>query len=305
MIQDHDQDQGPGSDRLAHARSARGERPTTTLITTKAELRAARAALGGTVAAVFTMGALHGGHLALVRRAREIADHVILTDFVNPLQFGPGEDYAAYPRPLAEDLALVDGLVDLVFAPSVEEMYPVLPPTVSVSAGRAGRVLEGAARPGHFDGVVTVVAKLLHLTAPDVTVFGRKDAQQLAIIGRLTADLDLPVRIEPVEIQREPTGLARSSRNVYLTAAGREQALALSRTIAAAQAAAPSVAAIRAALERALARAEIDWAYALALDPATLEEIAEDHRGEVLVTLAGRVEGTRLLDAAVVEATAP
>ncbi|APX34538.1 pantoate--beta-alanine ligase [Brachybacterium sp. P6-10-X1] len=280
-------------------------RPATTVVTTKAQLRDARVALDGTVAAVFTMGALHAGHLALVQRAREIADHVILTDFVNPLQFGPGEDYEAYPRPLAEDLALVDGLVDLVFAPSVEEMYPVLPPTVSVTAGRAGTVLEGAARPGHFDGVVTVVAKLLHLTAPDVTVFGRKDAQQLAIIQRLVADLDLPVRIEPVEIQREPTGLARSSRNVYLTEAGRERALALSRTIMAARAAAPSVAAIRAVLEEATARAEIDWVYALALDPATLEEITEDHRGEVLVTLAGRVEGTRLLDAAVVVVTAP
>lgn len=299
------QDQHPETDPPAGADGARGTHPATSLVTTKAELRDARAALGGTVAAVFTMGALHSGHLALVQRAREIADHVILTDFVNPLQFGPGEDYEAYPRPLAEDLALVDGLVDLVFAPSVQEMYPVLPPTVSVTAGRAGTMLEGAARPGHFDGVVTVVTKLLHLTSPDVTVFGRKDAQQLAIIGRLVADLDLPVRIEPVEIQRERTGLARSSRNAYLTEAGREQALALSRTIAAARAAAPSVGAIRTALEEALTRAEIDWAYALALDPATLEEIAEDHRGEVLVTLAGRVEGTRLLDAAVVVATAP
>ncbi|WP_083713153.1 pantoate--beta-alanine ligase [Brachybacterium sp. P6-10-X1] len=299
--------QDPETEPLASSHRARGGtvRPATTVVTTKAQLRDARVALDGTVAAVFTMGALHAGHLALVQRAREIADHVILTDFVNPLQFGPGEDYEAYPRPLAEDLALVDGLVDLVFAPSVEEMYPVLPPTVSVTAGRAGTVLEGAARPGHFDGVVTVVAKLLHLTAPDVTVFGRKDAQQLAIIQRLVADLDLPVRIEPVEIQREPTGLARSSRNVYLTEAGRERALALSRTIMAARAAAPSVAAIRAVLEEATARAEIDWVYALALDPATLEEITEDHRGEVLVTLAGRVEGTRLLDAAVVVVTAP
>ncbi|GAA1488291.1 pantoate--beta-alanine ligase [Brachybacterium sacelli] len=282
-----------------------GAAGSTRLVTTKAQLRAERAAMDGSVAAVFTMGALHTGHLALVQRAREVADHVILTDFVNPLQFGPGEDYEAYPRPLAQDLDLVDGLVDLVFAPSVHEMYPVLPPTVSVTAGRAGTVLEGAARPGHFDGVVTVVAKLLQLTAPDVTVFGRKDAQQLAIIQRLVADLDLPVRIEPVEIQREPSGLARSSRNGYLSDAGREQALALSRTLAAVRAAAPSLAAIRAALAEALARAEIDWAYALALDPSTLEEIGPDHRGEVLVALAGRVEGTRLLDAAVVVATAP
>ena len=278
---------------------------TTALVTTKDELRARRAAMEGTVGAVLTMGSLHAGHLALVQRARELADHVILTDFVNPLQFGPGEDYEAYPRDLEADLALVDGLVDLVFAPSVEEMYPVLPPTVSVTAGRAGTVLEGAARPGHFDGVVTVVAKLLRLTDPHLSVFGRKDAQQLAIIQRLVADLDLPVRIEPVEIQREGTGLARSSRNAYLSEAGREQALALSRTIAAALEAAPSLAAIQEALARARERAEIDWDYALALDPATLEPAGAEHRGEVLVVLAGRVEGTRLLDAAVAVATAP
>ena len=280
------------------------DRPTA-LVTPKDELRARRAAMEGTVGAVLTMGSLHAGHLALVQRARELADHVILTDFVNPLQFGPGEDYQAYPRDLEADLALVDGLVDLVFAPSVEEMYPVLPPTVSVTAGRAGTVLEGAARPGHFDGVVTVVAKLLRLTDPHLSVFGRKDAQQLAIIQRLVADLDLPVRIEPVEIQREGTGLARSSRNAYLSEAGREQALALSRTIAAALEAAPSLAAIQETLARARERAEIDWDYALSLDPATLEPAGAEHRGEVLVVLAGRVEGTRLLDAAVAVATAP
>lgn len=277
---------------------------TTALITTKTELRARRAELEGTVAAVFTMGALHEGHLALVARARQLADHVLLTDFVNPLQFGPGEDYEAYPRDLDADLAVVDGLVDLVFAPAVEEMYPVLPPTVSVTAGRAGTILEGAARPGHFDGVVTVVTKLLQLTSPQLAVFGRKDAQQLAIIQRLVADLDLPVRIEPVEIHREASGLARSSRNAYLSDRGREQALALSRTIAAARDAAPSAAAVRRALVAAVDRAEIDWDYALALDPATLEEITADHRGEVLVVLAGRVEDVRLLDAAVVVATA-
>lgn len=280
-------------------------RASTELVTTKAELAERRGAMTGTVAAVLTMGALHAGHLALVRRARELADHVILTDFVNPLQFGPGEDFEAYPRTLDADLALVDGLVDLVFAPSVQEMYPVLPPTVSVTAGRAGTILEGAARPGHFDGVVTVVTKLLQLTSPDLSVFGRKDAQQLAIIQRLVADLDLPVRIEPVEIQREPSGLARSSRNAYLDETAKEQALVLSRTITAAVRAAPSVAAIRAVLAEALERGEIDWDYAHALDPATLAPIGPEHRGEVLVVLAGTVAGTRLLDAAVAVATAP
>ena len=278
---------------------------TTTLVTTIPQLREQRDALSGSVATVMTMGALHDGHLALVARARELADHVILTDFVNPLQFGPHEDFDAYPRDLDADLAAVDGLVDLVFAPAVEEMYPVLPPTVSVTAGPAGTVLEGAQRPGHFDGVLTVVTKLLQLTRPDVSVFGRKDAQQLALVQRLVADLHLPVRIEPVDIQREPSGLARSSRNIYLSEGGKQEALALSRTVTAARAAAPSASAIRAVLADALDRAEVTWDYAAAVDPATLREITDAHRGEVLIMVAARVEGTRLLDAAVAEATAP
>lgn len=276
----------------------------TVLVTTIEELRTRRVALPGTVAVVMTMGALHAGHLALVARAREVADHVILTDFVNPLQFGPGEDFAAYPRDLEADLAAVDGQVDLVLAPSTEEMYPVLPPTVSVSAGAAGRVLEGAARPGHFDGVVTVVTKLLQITAPDVAVFGQKDAQQLAILRRLVADLNLPVRIEAVPIQREGTGLARSSRNAYLSTDGRAQALALSRAIAAAELAAPSLGAVQAALETARQDSAVAWDYALAVDPVTLAPVGPEHRGETLVVLAGYVEGTRLLDAAVVSVTA-
>lgn len=271
----------------------------TALVTTKADLRRARAQLPGTVAVVMTMGALHEGHLMLVRRAREIADSVVLTDFVNPLQFGPGEDFEAYPRELEADLAQVDGLVDLVFAPSTAEMYPVLPPPVSVTSGRLGTRFEGAARPGHFDGVVTVVTKLLQLVRPDAAVFGRKDAQQLAIIQRLVADLDLPVRIEAVDIVREPGGLARSSRNAYLSEEGRERALVLSRTVRAVEAAAPDTGAVLAALREATggAPAGVDWAYAEAVDPTTFDPIGPDHRGEVLVVLAARVEGTRLLDA--------
>lgn len=276
---------------------------TTALVTTKQQLREARAALTGTVAVVMTMGALHEGHLTLVERAGEVADRVILTDFVNPLQFGPGEDFDAYPRQLEADLALVDGLVDLVFAPSVEEMYPVLPPTVTVSVGAAGTVHEGARRPGHFDGVVTVVTKLLQLTQPDIAVFGRKDAQQLAIIRRLVADLDIPVRIEAVPIRREPSGLALSSRNAYLSADGRERALVLSRLIAAVEQAAPSLAAVQALLADPPAVDGVTWDYALGLDPVTLEDASAEHRGELLVMLAARVEGTRLLDATVVPVT--
>jgi pantoate--beta-alanine ligase len=273
---------------------------------TIAELRGARARLSGSVALVPTMGALHDGHLHLVRRARECADHVILSDFVNPLQFGPDEDYDAYPRDLEADLDVVDGLVDVVFAPSAQEMYPTGTPAVSVTAGHLGTVLEGALRPGHYDGVVTVVTKLLLLTRPDVAVFGRKDAQQLAIIQRLVADLDMDVRIEPVPIVREHGGLARSSRNAYLGPEDRQQALLLSRTIAAAEQAAPSAGAVRTVLEQALA-APVDgvvWDYALAVDPATFEQIPEDFRGQALVVLAARFGSTRLLDATVVEVTA-
>ena len=300
---------------------------TTRLITTRAALREARAGLSGTVAVVMTMGALHDGHLQLVHRAREVADAVVLTDFVNPLQFGPGEDYEAYPRQIDADLALVDGLVDVVFAPPVEEMYPVLPPVVSVSAGQAGRRYEGAMRPGHFDGVLTVVTKLLNLVQPHVAVFGRKDAQQLALVQGLVADLDLPVRIDAVDIMRDATGLALSSRNAYLSDAGREQALVLSRTIRAVEAAAPSAAAIRAVLDAdadgtqpvdaatdtdtasagdtSAGEPSVHWDYRLLIDPTTFEEAGEDARGELLVMLAARIEGTRLLDATVVPVTQP
>lgn len=277
-----------------------------TLVTTTAELRAVRDAMVGPVAVVMTMGALHDGHLHLVRRARELAGEdgaVILTDFVNPLQFAPGEDYQAYPRTLDADVALVDSLADVVFAPAVTEMFPTLPPVASVALGPIATVFEGAARPTHFAGVATVVLALLHLTRPDVAVFGRKDAQQLAIIQRLVADLHVPVRIEPVAIQREQTGLARSSRNAYLTAHGRRDALALSRTIRAAEAAAPGLDAIGTALRSEQDAPGVDWDYASAVDPTTFAEIGPGYRGAALVVLAARVEGTRLLDSTVVEAT--
>lgn len=278
----------------------------TTVLSTRDELRRARARARGEVAVVMTMGALHAGHLALVQRARELvgtAGTVIVTVFVNPLQFGPGEDFDAYPRDLARDLALVDGVADLVFTPATEEMYPVWPPRLTVDVGPLGARFEGAARPTHFAGVATVVTKLLHLTAPDVAVFGAKDAQQLAIVRALVADLDLPVRIEAVDIQREPTGLALSSRNAYLSDTGRTHALALSRTIAAARAAAPSMSGILTALRSEADAPGLDWDYAAAVDPATFADAGPEHRGPVLVLLAARVEGTRLLDATVAEAT--
>jgi pantoate--beta-alanine ligase len=207
---------------------------------TRADLAAARARLDGTVALVPTMGALHAGHAALVRHAAARADAVAVSIFVNPLQFGAGEDLDRYPRTPAEDLDLLarEG-VALVFAPSAAEMYPDGPPQATVDPGPLGGLLEGASRPGHFAGVLTVVTKLLGLTRPDVAVFGEKDYQQLALIRRTVADLELGVRIEGAPTVRDPDGLALSSRNRYLSGPERQQALALSRALRAGAAAGP------------------------------------------------------------------
>ncbi|WP_037657765.1 pantoate--beta-alanine ligase, partial [Streptomyces aurantiacus] len=198
------------------------------LLHTAAELRAR--ARAGRRAVVMTMGALHEGHATLVRTAREAAGtdgEVVVTVFVNPLQFGAGEDLDRYPRTLEADIKTASQAgADVVFAPSVEEVYPGGEPQVRVTAGPMGSVLEGATRPGHFDGVLTVVAKLLHLTAPDVALFGQKDAQQLAVIRRMARDLNFDVEIVGVPTVREDDGLARSSRNRYLSPGERRTALA-------------------------------------------------------------------------------
>ncbi|WP_062077846.1 pantoate--beta-alanine ligase [Demequina globuliformis] len=252
-------------------------------------------------AVVMTMGALHEGHLALVRRAREVADQVIVTVYVNPLQFDERADYDRYPRTLEADCALLEPLgVEAVFAPADHTMYPAGEPTVSVSAGVIGRVLEGAARPGHFDGVVTVVAKLLHLTQPDVAVFGAKDAQQVIAVRALVRDLNFPVEIATAATVRDDDGLARSSRNVFLSDAERTQALALSRALAASQSAAHRGAALDDAVFAG--RAILDAAegvvldYYSALDPADATEVQGDYRGDVVIAVAARVGRTRLID---------
>jgi pantoate--beta-alanine ligase len=184
---------------------------------------------------VMTMGALHEGHATLVRtaRARAGADgQVIVTVFVNPLQFGANEDLDRYPRTLEEDLLVAEAAgADAVFAPAADEVYPGGGPQVRLTAGPMGERLEGATRPGHFDGMLTVVAKLLHLTAPDVALYGQKDAQQLALIRRMVRDLNFPVEIVGVPTVRESDGLALSSRNRYLSAAERRTALALSAAL--------------------------------------------------------------------------
>ncbi|MFE9395116.1 pantoate--beta-alanine ligase [Streptomyces flavidovirens] len=192
----------------------------------------------GRTAVVMTMGALHEGHATLIRTAREHVGpkgFVVVTVFVNPLQFGAGEDLDRYPRTLDADLALAEQAgANAVFAPSAEEVYPGGEPQVRITAGPMGERLEGASRPGHFDGMLTVVAKLLHLTGPDVAFFGQKDAQQLALIRRMARDLNFPVEIIGVPTVREEDGLALSSRNRYLSPAERRTALALSRALFAA-----------------------------------------------------------------------
>ncbi|EKX68654.1 pantoate--beta-alanine ligase [Streptomyces ipomoeae] len=206
---------------------------TTTVLRTADELHAR--ARAGRRAVVMTMGALHEGHATLIRTARETAGgdgEVVVTIFVNPLQFGEGEDLDRYPRTLDADLKLAEQSgADVVFAPSVDEVYPGGEPQVRITAGPMGERLEGAARPGHFDGMLTVVAKLLHLTRPDVAFFGQKDAQQLALIRRMVRDLNFGVEIVAVPTVREPDGLALSSRNRYLSAAERRTALALSQAL--------------------------------------------------------------------------
>lgn len=192
-------------------------------------------AAAGRTAVVMTMGALHEGHATLVRAARERvgdAGFVIVTVFVNPLQFGAGEDLDRYPRTLEADLKIAEQSgADAVFAPSVDEVYPGGRPQVRISAGPMGERLEGAARPGHFDGVLTIVGKMFHLTRPDLALFGQKDAQQLALIRRMVRDLNFGVDIVAVPTVREPDGLALSSRNRYLSPDERRTALALSRAL--------------------------------------------------------------------------
>ncbi|EMF57157.1 MULTISPECIES: pantoate--beta-alanine ligase [Streptomyces] len=206
---------------------------TTTVLRTADELHARAGA--GRRAVVMTMGALHEGHATLIRTAREIAGgtgEVVVTVFVNPLQFGAGEDLDRYPRTLDADVELAEAAgADVVFAPAVDEVYPGGEPQVRITAGPMGERLEGAARPGHFDGMLTVVAKLLHLTRPDVALYGQKDAQQLALIRRMVRDLNFRMDIVGVPTVREDDGLALSSRNRYLSTEERRTALALSQAL--------------------------------------------------------------------------
>jgi len=251
------------------------------------------------LALVPTMGALHEGHLSLVRLARGVADVVVMSIFVNPLQFGPNEDYAKYPRTMECDLVQAEEAgVDVVFAPSVAEMYPA-GRQISVSAGPIGSVLEGASRPGHFDGMLTVVLKLLNIVRPDLAVFGRKDAQQLACIRRMVLDLNLEIDIVGAPIVREADGLAMSSRNRFLSPAERTAALALSAALRAAELEATPTEALAAAqhvLAKPIATGEITLDYVSVVDHTTMAAVPVDHRGPALALVAAQVGTTRLID---------
>jgi pantoate--beta-alanine ligase len=270
------------------------------VVRTRDELRAARAALPGKeIAVVMTMGALHEGHATLIQQAREGADHVIVTIFLNPLQFGPKEDLSRYPRTFDADLEICrrDG-ADIVFAPSPDVVYPEGDPGVRVSAGPLGAVLEGQSRPGHFDGMLTVVGKLMHLTGGTRFLFGQKDAQQLLLIRRMVRDLDFPAKVVSVPTVREDDGLAMSSRNTYLTPSDREVALSLSRALRAGAGAAPEgPSAIRRAARAVLVAEPLVLVdYLVLVHPTSLRDVPEWYRGEALLAVAGKVGTTRLID---------
>jgi pantoate--beta-alanine ligase len=276
---------------------------TLSLAHTVAEVRQAVAsarARGQTIGLVPTMGALHEGHASLLRTARRETGFVILSIFVNPTQFGPTEDFARYPRPLEQDLALAEKEgVDLVFFPEVKEMYPEGFGTLVEVSGLQD-VLCGASRPGHFRGVATVVLKLFHIVQPDTAYFGQKDAQQARLIQQMVRDLNVPVTISVQPIVREPDGLALSSRNVYLTPEQRRQATILYRALeegrALVQAGERSAAAVTqrlTSLIQATPGAQVD--YVAVVDGLSLQPLERLH-GKVLVALAVKFGATRLID---------
>ena len=271
------------------------------VITTTDELRSARQAMTGRVALVPTMGALHAGHLAHIGRGRSAAEHVVVSVFVNPTQFGPHEDFDRYPRALDVDVAKCETAgADLVFAPSVDAMYPpgVAPAELDVPAISAD--LEGTHRPGHFPGVCRVVLKLLNLVQPDAVTFGQKDYQQLCVVRAMIDDLLLPIEVLEVPTVREDDGLAMSSRNRYLDAAGRKHALGLSKALR--QAARlvndgetdPAV--LESAMRDTMAAHHVEVDYAAVRRGRDLAKQDSVNPGDAVALVAGRVGEVRLID---------
>ncbi len=269
------------------------------------EFRSARAEVGR-LALVPTMGALHEGHLSLMRLAKEHAPQVAVSIFVNPTQFGPKEDFTKYPRPLVADLELCKSVgVDLIFAPDAREMYPPGEAKVTIDLPELTTVLEGAYRPGHFAGVCQIVAKLFNVIQPDIAIFGRKDFQQLRVLSAMVESLNWPIEIVPGPTVREPGGLAMSSRNRYLSADERTRALAINRSLVFAESQ------IKAGrrdsdgliqwMRQMLLEQRLDIDYIAAVDPNTLAAVSSV-AGPVVFAIAARVGSTRLIDNLLVDA---
>jgi pantoate--beta-alanine ligase len=263
------------------------------------------------LALVPTMGSLHAGHMSLIEEARRHADHVAVSIFVNPTQFGPREDYSKYPRPIEDDLAKCkDAGVDLVFSPSETEMYPAGGPMITIDMPTLSDVLEGKHRPGHFHGVCQVVAKLFNILTPEHALFGQKDFQQLRIITAMSESLNFPVKIVPCPTIRDKDGLAMSSRNQYLSQDERDRALSISRALMLARGEVRGgvrqtnrlVATMRNILldPGQLGRIPVSVDYVVAVDPMTLKPV-DNVEGPTLLAIAARVGATRLIDNFVVE----
>jgi pantoate--beta-alanine ligase len=267
------------------------------------ELAEARAG-GLTVGFVPTMGALHDGHISLIRAARQASDVVVVSIFVNPLQFGPGEDFATYPRDEDADLRRLESAgVDVAFLPGVDDMYPPGRST-SIEVGELGGILEGASRPGHFAGVATVVTKLLNIVGPRVAFFGQKDAQQLAVVRRVAADLSIPVEIRSCPTVRDADGLALSSRNVRLDAGERTRATALYDALRSGQRVLTeehSVPAAEKTMLDVMRSANVEPDYAAVVDPDSFRPYPGE--GRALLLVAARVGQTRLIDNLLVDDT--
>lgn len=274
----------------------------TVVLETIAELQAALASArlkGSTIALVPTMGALHDGHLALVDQAKTLGDIVIVSIFINPLQFGPNDDLDRYPRTLRTDRdQLAARGVGYIFAPSVSEMYPDGAVQTTVAAGRVGALYEGRSRVGHFDGVLTVVAKLLNIVRPDAVVFGQKDAQQAFLVRQMIGDLNFAVRVDVVPTVRDAAGLALSSRNRFLDAHETRAALGLSVALEAAESSADrgTDAALAAAQSVLMGQHLVELDYLKIVDPATFFPVDEGYRGRAVVLVAARIGTTRLID---------
>lgn len=263
------------------------------------ELRSARLSFSGTVGLVPTMGFLHEGHLSLIRRAKEECDHVVVSIFINPTQFGPKEDLSKYPRDIKRDLGLIEPLTDLVWIPTAEIMYPKGYQTwVEVEAITS--LLEGAVRPGHFKGVTTIVAKLFNGVQPHKAYFGQKDAQQVAVIRQMTRDLNFPIEIVVCPTMREADGLAMSSRNVYLEPEQRKAATVLFRSLSAAKNAYDkgerNAEKMRSKMKEVLAGEPLaEVQYVSCADYDSLEEL-DELKGKALLSMAVFIGKTRLID---------